>query len=105
MNTHTRLTAVLEPTEYNIKIMSYIQRYFEYNRKIIFNAKTRKKVKQHCFKIEKHIFKLLRRKYTLTGYEVVGFSKSPIYNGKYVSGYQYAVIYDSSPLVIKHITV
>ena len=53
MNTHTRLTAVLEPTEYNIKIMSYIQRYFEYNRKIIFNAKTRKKVKQHCFKIEK----------------------------------------------------
>lgn len=103
MNTHTRLTAVLEPTEYNIKIMSYIQRYFEYNRKIIFNAKTRKKVKQHCFKIEKHIFKLLRRKYTLTGYVVVGFAKYP--DSNYVSGYQYSVIYDSSPLVIKQLTV
>lgn len=103
MNKHTRVTAVLELTEYNNKIISYINRYFEYDRKIIFNAKTRKKVKQHCFKIEKHIFKLLRRKYTLAGYDVVGFAKYP---DRYVkSGYKYTVIYDSSPMVIKYLTV
>lgn len=103
MNKHTRVTAVLEPTEYNIKIISYINRYFEYYRIIIFNAKTRKKVKQHCFKIEKHIFKLLRRKYTLAGYDVVGFARYPDRDDK--SGYKYTVIYDSSPMAVKYLTM